>query len=227
MGSTIRWLVLLLLAAPGLFVHAAEQATAEQAIVADLATTRYVISEESEIRILVYRAGLLGGLGHNHIVSTNSISGEIDFGEAPDMSSFEFRFAVTSLVVDDPALRDAEGDDFPGRISEKDVRGTRKNMLGRKLLDAERFSDIAVSSVSVEGDYPHLELVADVTVRGNTNRLQFPATIDFDDERMIVTGEKRVTHKELGLKPFKAGLGTLRVAKEMLMRYRFVAARPD
>lgn len=45
---------------------------------------------ESILRIYVSRAGLLAGLGHNHVVHTRSLSGSVRLAPEPPNSSAEF-----------------------------------------------------------------------------------------------------------------------------------------
>lgn len=178
---------------------------------------------ESEIRVLVYRAGLLGGLGHNHVVSAASISGNVALSSAIGSSSIELEFAVGDLLVDPAAAREEEGDDFPGTVPDKDIRGTRKNMLGRKLLDAENFPLIRIASESVSGTLPELEIAARVTLRNKEFVLTFPATVAVGEAGVTATGEFDLAHADIGLKPFSAAFGTLKVAKVMTVKFRIVA----
>ena len=191
------------------------------------AETYVVEPRASEIRILVYRGGMLGRLGHNHIVSVDDITGTVTVGETAAESSIELRFDVQDLVVDDPALRRAEGDDFPGEISEKDKAGTRGNMLGPKLLDAEKHGEIRIASSRVLGDYPDLTIEAEVWVKGSLNRVAFPATVERSAAALTATGELVVSHADLGLRPFKAALGALRVRDGLLLKYRLEASKAD
>lgn len=178
---------------------------------------------ETDIRILIYRGGLLGGLGHNHVISVDKISGTLVLADNPAESSVELRFAVANLVVDDPALRAAEGADFPPGITEKDILGTRENMLSPKLLDAENYAEVRIVSSEISGDMPDLRVAARVAVKKTANLLTFPVTLERDHETLTATGELVMSHVELGLRPFRAGLGTLRVRDEIRLKYRIVA----
>ena len=194
--------------------------------VADLRAEHFEIQGgESQLRILVYRAGLLRAFGHNHVISTDSINGDIWLDEQIDSIGFELSLPVASFAVDDPRLREIEGDEFPGEISEKNIRGTLKNMLGEDVLDAERFGEIRIVSLSVAGDYPQFEITADVTVRDQTHPIRFPVSAELVGNTLSATGSTRVTHEELGMAPFTAAFGTLNVADEMTIRYRIVATR--
>jgi len=180
-------------------------------------------SEESWIRVLVYRAGLMSGLGHNHIVSSHEIDGIIKYTTELADVSVDMRFPVASLVVDNAALRDLEGDDFPGRLPEKDIQATRRNMLGRKLLDADNFSEIRIRSTSVSGQMDSMTVVAEIDIAGQTNSITFPASVRRSDNQLLISGMAQVSHRDLGLKPFSAGFGTLRVHQNMAIRFELIA----
>ena len=192
------------------------------------AAGRFVIStDKSWIRVLVMRAGLLSGLGHNHVVASHDIAGTIDFASRFGESAVEFEFPVTKLEVDDPESRDAEGDEFSGRVSEKDIRGTRKNMLGQQLLRAETYPLIVVRSTTVSGTIDQMTVTADVEILGHTRSIVFPATASVTNQQLEVSGEMRITHADLGLTPFSAAFGTLKVADEMTIRFLVVAYPTD
>jgi polyisoprenoid-binding protein YceI len=186
-----------------------------------------VVKSESELRVLIYPAGLLGGLGHSHVISTNDIVGRIVIAEDPATSSVELAFPVETFEVDNDALREEEGDEFEKMVSDKDKRGTRKNMLGKKLLDSSKFSTITMRSEEWTRDLPDIVVKAEFTVRDQNNVLEFPASVAIKDDQIVVTGSLTLTHGQLGLKPFKAGLGSLRVRDEMELKFQITAWRLD
>lgn len=168
---------------------------------------------------MVYRGGLLGGLGHNHVVSHQDFTGSVTLDSGTELEQFAININVADFVVDDPAHRAAEGDDFSGEMSDKSIKGTTKNMLGRKLLDAENFPALTVQSTSSSGNYPDLEFDVIVTVLGKEHPLTVPATVVLTEDSFVATGQISTSHRDIGLKPFKAGLGTVRVRNEMVLRF--------
>ena len=184
-----------------------------------------VVRSESEVRVLVYRGGLLGGFGHNHVISTTDIGGRIEIGEHSATSSVWLTIPVAGLEVDIDELRRQEGKPFRKTVSDKDKQGTQKNMLGSKLLDSANFSSIDIRSQHWSGELPDILVKSELTVRGQTNILEIPATVSASDEQIIVTGSFIVTHGQLGLTPFKAILGGLRVREQMEMKFRITARR--
>jgi polyisoprenoid-binding protein YceI len=184
-----------------------------------------VLPEESEVHVLVFRAGALGRLGHNHVVTARDVTGRVLVAEAPAESTFELTIPVETLVVDDPEARAAAGSAFEGEVSDDDRAGTRRNMLGERLLDAARHPQVHVRSTAVRGEFDDLRVSVEMDVRGAQRDLELPVSVLFYDDRLVATGSARLSHGDLGLTPFTAGIGTLRVADELMFRYRIVAKR--
>src|ERR1700748_3873861 len=87
-----------------------------------------VDSGNSELRLLVYRAGPLARLGHNHVMVNHAVSGHVQIGDAISSSSFSLSIPASAFIVDDTQSRSEEGGDFPGEIPEDAKEGTRRNM---------------------------------------------------------------------------------------------------
>jgi len=184
----------------------------------------YVIdNEKSWIRVLVYRAGLMSGLGHNHVVSIDDIEGFIECTDQVTDTVANLKFSIESFVVDDQSLRDIEGADFSAKVTAKDINGTRKNMLSRKLLNAEIFAQILIQTTAVSGEPDALNVTANVTVGGEENSIGFSATADLSENQLTVSGTAEISHKDLGLKPFSLALGMLKVHQDMVIRFFLVA----
>ena len=96
-----------------------------------------VDAESSDIRLLIYRAGVLARLGHNHVISVVELEGRVYLHPNPELSSMEVQIPVDRLIVDDPVMRSEEGDGFSTELSKADINRTRANMLGRRLLNTE------------------------------------------------------------------------------------------
>lgn len=187
--------------------------------------TRYrVVPEESVLEIFVFRAGALGRLGHNHVVTSRGLTGSVVVGEAPADSSVELSLPVRSLTVDDPEARVEAGAAFESDVSEEDREGTRKNMMGGRLLDAETYERVVIESQRIEGDdFSNVTISAEIDIKGEKHDVELPVSAVMYGDRLVATGMTDITHSELGLTPFRAGFGTLRVAEEMTFRYRIVA----
>jgi len=182
--------------------------------------------EESELVVVVRRSGKLAHLGHNHVVSSRGLSGFVLAAPAPEGSRFDFFFPVASLVVDDPALRAAEGADFSSKPTFADIEGTRANMLGEKLLDAAQFPWILVAGRQRGGNATAPELELQLEVRGVTHVLPAATRLSYEGNALRAEGELTLSHADLGLVPFSVLGGALGVAPEFLVRYR-ISARAE
>lgn len=182
-----------------------------------------LIPGESEIRILAYRDGPLARLGHNHVISTTTVEGEVRLASPVTRSSVSLAFPVGSLQVDIPAQRAEEGDEFPGELEPSAVIGTRSNMLGDKVLDAERFPRVTLRSREIAGELPALSVTLDVDVRGRVSSITIPVDVMLGDQQIEASGRATLRQTDLGLEPFSIGLGALSVRDALELKFRFVA----
>ena len=83
----------------------------------------------SELRVLVYRAGPMAALGHDHVIVNRTLGGWVQFGGAATGASFSLTVPAAGFVVDDAAARRDEGPQFAEEIPEDAKAGTLRNML--------------------------------------------------------------------------------------------------
>jgi hypothetical protein len=191
------------------------------------AATRGTVYEvtESELTVRVYRAGPLAELGHNHVIASTALAGRVELRDPVTDSRLELTLPLDSLVVDERQRRLAAGADFPDNLSDADREGTRRNMLGPALLDAAKFPVLRLAAVAIEGGPGAFRVRARVEVAGVGHEIVVPATLELGARQLVARGEFVLTHADIGLTPFSAALGALRVREDMLVGYRLVARR--
>lgn len=181
-------------------------------------------AQQSELRLLVYRAGALARLGHNHVISAPELQGSVF--RHPDLgrSQFEITIAVAALAIDDPQLRAQEGEGFESVPSDDDIAGTRRNMLSASLLDGTVYPEVRVTGSGMQdlGDGT-ATIEATIAIKGAAVTRTLPLELSEEDDRITVVGEMTLSHTELGLEPFSVMLGALQVAEEMTLKFRLVA----
>ncbi|HUA24638.1 MAG TPA: YceI family protein [Steroidobacteraceae bacterium] len=187
-----------------------------------------VVAGESQLIVLVYRAGPLAALGHNHVISCRCLTGTIHVPRDPMRASLDLRFAVGQLTVDDPGLRAARHSaDFPPDVTQSARRGTRHNMLGAALLNAAKFPEIALRSAGLRPspDGKPADVVAQVLVQieGEWHAVGVPLRYQIRGDEIVVTGAFPLKQTDLGLTPFSALGGGLQVSDGMQIRLRLVA----
>lgn len=179
----------------------------------------------SVVHILVYRGGTLARLGHNHVMTVKSLHGRIWTHSSPAKSGFDISFPVAELMVDDPAARAAAGSDFSAQVSQSDRDGTRRNMLRAETLDAERYPEIRLVSVSVGGTMQQPQLVARITIKGRHHDVEVSPAVEIESNRLKASGEFAIRQTDFGIKPFTAALGALEVQDELRVRFSVLADR--
>jgi polyisoprenoid-binding protein YceI len=183
-----------------------------------------VDSDASWLRVLAYPDGPLRRFGHHHVISHHGISGTVDVASNPLESTITLELAVRDLQVDDPALRALEGEDFEGEVPQKDIDGTRANMLGENLLHGDQFPTIQIQSTAIEGSMPDVNIVATFSVKGMEQTLRIPASIELTDDSFVASGQLEIMHGELGLSPFTAMGGALSVRDLLVLKYKISGA---
>jgi polyisoprenoid-binding protein YceI len=213
-------------------------ATQPQALAPHQGTPYDIVADASLLTILVYRGGALASAGHNHVIASHALRGTIYVPRDVLASSFEVHIDVAALTVDEPSLRaQLASPDFPPEVPESAKAGTRRNMLGEALLDAEHHPEIVLRAVSLErpaaaADAAGAAGAADTdavlahvqsTVRGEVRAFVVPLRYRLGNGELTVTGEFPLRQSDLGLTPFSALLGALQVQDEMHVSVRIVA----
>ena len=184
-----------------------------------------VDSDVSRLRVLATPDGPLRRFGHYHVVSHHGISGTVSVAANPLESSFALELHVAEFVVDDPALRALEGEDYEKEVPQKDKDGTKANMLGEDLLNGENFPTIQIQSSAIDGAMPDVNIITTITVLGMKQAVTFPASIELTDDSFVAKGQLEITHGELGLSPFTAMGGAMSVGDLLVLKYEISGTR--
>jgi polyisoprenoid-binding protein YceI len=185
-----------------------------------------IVAADSLLTILVYRAGPLASVGHNHVIASHELAGTIYVPSEITHSTFEMHVPVATLTVDETALREQQASaDFPPDLSDSAREGTRHNMLGEALLDAANHPEIVLQATPLPAAAPAGTVLAQVrsTVRAEVRTFTAPVRYELSDHSVTVSGEMTLRQSELGLTPFSALLGALQVQDEMRVSFRIVA----
>jgi polyisoprenoid-binding protein YceI len=178
---------------------------------------------QSEVYWRIYRAGALAAAAHSHVISMTDFTGSVTLASDLADAQWSLSFPVAGLVIDDPELRARHGEEFESVPSEDEKSGTRRNMLSDRLLNGEDFPAINLTGTGVLGSLAAAELPVTIEIVGNSVELAFPASIGLTANELIVTGEARFSHEDLGLTPFSAFAGAIAVADGIDFSYRIHA----
>jgi polyisoprenoid-binding protein YceI len=189
------------------------------------ATVYEVVPQESTAQIYVYRGGALSRLGHNHVVTSRSLSGRAWIHPTFTRSGFELAFPAAELIVDDPEARKAAGAEFAAEVPQADKEGTRKNMLRPEVLDAQTYPQVSLRTAAVEGSLQAPRITARITIRNASRDVEVPTKLSVEGERLTASGEFDIQQTDFGIKPFTVALGALEVQDRLHIVFNVVAKR--
>ena len=112
------------------------------------------------------------------------------------------------------------GPDFAKAVSEKDRQGTRRNMLGSKVLDAENHPFIEVTALQLSGKPPNVSAEIAIIIKGVTQRLTTPITLRQSNGEIIAIGHLKLSQQAFGITPFSILGGAIAVQDGIGVDYR-------
>jgi len=182
-----------------------------------------VVGEESLLQILVYRGGTMARLGHNHVIASHHLAGIVFVADDVTQTRFDIGIPVNELTIDEPAMREQAGADFPPGVPQSARDGTRKNMLSEALLDGEKYPEIRLRATDVVAAGEGFDVGVEITIKDQVRNVRVPMMIDRTAGALTARGEFPLKQSELGFKPFSVAMGTLVVLDEMRIRFEVVA----
>ncbi len=181
----------------------------------------------SHLEVRVFRDGAMQKLGHNHLITSDALEGEVQVRKPLTGSGFDIRLPLESLVVDDAAARTAVGGEFAAPVPPKDRDATHRNMLGDKLLDAARQDSIRLTAEEISGEPGNYRARVRVSLAGGEHVVAAPFTVTIEGNTLKAHAEFHLTHADIGLVPFTVALGALRVRDDFEIELRLEARRPS
>jgi len=181
---------------------------------AQAAPTTYTLDPTKSHLFVVVRndSSTIGsGLGHDHAISPSTFDGTVTW-DPEDLSACDvsIAFAVTSLVVDPPGMRQRAGLG-PKGVSDGAKQSIKKNFLKPSQLDADDHPKIRYqSSKCAEGDNGTVDVTGELTIRGVGVDLTVPMLVTADEGTFSAAGRFESTHTAFGFEPFSNLLGALK-----------------
>jgi hypothetical protein len=209
-------------------------------------TVYRIDSAHSELRLLVYRAGVMAALGHDHVIVNRALEGWVHPAGSLADAAFFLSIPTTGFVVDEAEARAQEGADFSEEIGDDAKAGTLHNMLSPAVLDAQSHASITVQSISIAqtpGDAQNpsggannaaggaqipaagAQATVRISVAGHESSLVVPFRVDASADRLHAQAAFTVRQTALGLTPYTALLGALRVEDEVRVTLDLTAGR--
>jgi YceI-like domain len=172
----------------------------------------------SLVVIEVRRGGSLARFGHDHVVASHDVSGDI----APDEGRADLYVPLDKLVVDEPVLRAEAG--FDTQPDPDDIAGTRRNMLERVLhVDRFPYALIGVNDISAGGHAGQLRVA--MKLHGVTRPVDATAHWEKTAEEFSATGTFAIDQTQFGITPLSILGGAISVQDRLNVSFRVRANR--
>lgn len=191
-------------------------------------TVRYqILSDLSDVRFLVFRAGPFAKLGHNHVVQAKNIRGEIRLSSDIRQSSLFIEIPVRDFHIDGEEARLDEGAEFFPQPDDEAIAGTARNMFGERVLDAAQYPTIEIASVALNGPAWGMDVTVRIKFHGVEREIVVPTVVDRNGQKLLVTALFSINQSDFGIVPMSVLGGAIQVANTVRVRMRIVAGRVD
>ena len=137
-----------------------------------------VVPEESLLQILVYRGGPMARLGHNHVIASHRVEGAVQVADELTATQFEIHVPVNELTVDEPAMCESAGADFPPGVPQSARDGTRKNLLSEALLDGANYPAIRLRATDVVAAGDAFDVGVEITLKDQVRNVRVPVRLE-------------------------------------------------
>ena len=179
--------------------------------------------ERTRLAVRLYREGVGSRLAHDHVVEATEVMGRVEYDVArPEASSIVVEARTASLRVDEPAARrrlGVEGDLSNGQRADVD-----KAMRAPDQLDVAHHPTIRFTSTRIvpEGD-GRLRVTGQLTLRGVTREVSFPATVALESGTLRGRATLTFLQSSFGYRPYSALLGAIRNKDEVTLHVDLAA----
>lgn len=185
--------------------------------------TLHVDAERTSLTVHVYKEGFGSGLAHDHVVEATEVTGTVEYDAGrPEASSIVIEARTATLRVDEPAARRRLG--IEGDLSDSQRADVAKAMRAPDQLDVARYPTIRFASTRVvsEGE-GQLRVTGELTIRGVTREVTFPATVALEAGALRGRVTLRFLQSSFGYRPYSAFLGAIRNKDEVGLDVGLVA----
>jgi len=179
-------------------------------------------ASRSIVVVRVYRGGRFAHLGHDHVVASRLAQGWILW--TPDWRErrADLFMPLESLTVDEAELRRKYA--LTTQPSERDIAGTRDNMLNKTLqVDNHPFAILHLKALS--GTLSTMAVRADLTLNGVTRTKKVDVAVKAEHGILRFSGAFSLLQTEFGLEPYSILGGLLQVEDPVDISFELTARR--
>jgi hypothetical protein len=171
-------------------------------------------SGATDIRLLIYKQGALQLFGHNHVIRSLNVHGQVSRNTTDfDRSHFKLTLPVQDFVVDRPEDRQRSGDAFDNTVDDEAAQSTRTNLLSQQLLDVRNYPHILVKGGMQLHDGHAISHVS-ISIKGRVKQYRVPVVFQVTDSAVMARGRFTVRQTDFAIQPMTLFGGLLAVKDE-------------
>jgi len=161
-------------------------------------------TQKSVMTVRVLKSGIFSAFGHEHEISAPIKEGKFSETEKS-----------VELTVDARQMRVMDKE-----VSDKDRAEIQETMLGPKVLDTARFSEIHFRSTAVEpSGAGRWTVTGDLSLHGQTR----PVKLEVRAQNGHYQGTAELKQKDFRIEPIVVGGGAVKVKNELRVEFDIVA----
>ena len=178
----------------------------------------------TRLAVRLYREGVGSRLAHDHVVEATEVTGRVEYDPGrPEASSIVVEVRAASLRVDEPGARRRLG--LEGDLSASQRADVDKAMRAADQLDVAQHPTIRfVSGRVVPEAGGRLRVTGQLTLRGVSRDLSFPATVALESGAFRGRATLTFLQSSFGYRPYSAVLGAIRNKDEVSLHIDLVAS---
>lgn len=164
---------------------------------------RLSLTPDSRVLIDLRASGILRAVGHDPTLVARCDALSLELG-ADGAHAIMARFPVARIEV-------------PADLSASDADRMRDNLRGREVLDAATFPEV-VWRGRYAGDRAAGRLEGELVVRGAARAVSLDVRVAREGEELMARGTWTGRLTDLGIKPFRALMGALKLEDSIVLR---------
>ena len=175
----------------------------------------YRLTSGSRLQVKTGKAGVFGFAGHNHLIESQAVHGEVVYyTHEPERSHLEITVDADSLQVLTPP--DTE-----------EIRKVGETMRTQVLRTAD-YPVIRLVSREVQPKEGGFHLVGAMTLAGQTRTLPLDVVTRITGDTLEASSTFALKQTDFGITPFRGGPGgTVKVADRVVIGFKAVALRVE
>jgi polyisoprenoid-binding protein YceI len=170
-----------------------------------------IVPGQSRIEVKAGTSGMLGFMGHGHMIAPKTFSGEMELTPKEKIP------AKVSVRVDASSLQETA--EF--KPEEKTKIETQ---LHAEVLETKKYSEISFQSTNVTytaspGHAFDVKIEGDLALHGVSRKISVPARIIDDGTNLRATGKFEINRQDYKVETKSAGGGTVKVSKTLEINF--------